>query len=152
MSSNLEPYDANVHTHSFTFVIGDWSGDGHSIDEHIVIAGTVPVTDIKAAMRRGVDLAGLTEFWNDSDAFEFCAEYQDTSVPETARGLLEAVLPPGYEWENADDRDSDDDPIWASIDDWVEIHIGLLKLAVPGAMFALRKLSSVNIGGYGFFS
>ena len=75
------------------FIIGDWSGDGHSISEKIIVISSHSLLDVREAYKKGVLQTGI-------DLFEICNEYEEGTIPKEVIPLFDHVeIEEGYEDE-----------------------------------------------------
>lgn len=120
-------------------LLGDWSGDGHSITETVTIECNRNVETLKMAYERGVELTGINL------TKDICSDYEDNKVSseiiETLKVFGMVDLPDTY--------DEDSYSFWT--DTYANTWLFIAKVGDPELEFKIVKNQSINIGGYGLY-
>lgn len=131
-----------------SLVMGDWSGDGHSKTDTVVIKSNLTVPEItkaykKASKKLGFDLIK-----------EVAADYQDNNL---SKDNMQALIKNGFSGELEDDEEEDNGGkggyfLWT--DSFLDIYLFIVKLGDPNFEYAILQGElnpSINIGGYGLY-
>ncbi len=109
------------------FVIGDWSGDGHSMSEKFIVESSHSLFDIRKAYKKGVAQTGI-------DLFEICNEYQEGQIPKEAIPLFDHVeIDIGYEEE-----------ITPSVEEFFQAILKLIRIGNEEIEFKELKTQCFN--------
>lgn len=80
----------------FYIVLGDWSGDGHSVSEKVLIESDIPVKDLQIAYKASCKATGLS--FNHNETFTgldnpilICTIYEDNQISEDAYYALKKL-------------------------------------------------------------
>lgn len=115
-----------------TLVLGDWSGDGHSMTTRYVIRSTLTVEGIKAAYLKGAAIIGV-------DVSQEVAG-DDESIDEVSAALFTEA---GMEI----------DPGHLRLENFLELYLFTVKVGEPTFTYEIvpDTTTHINIGGYGLF-
>ena len=142
----------NELTNIISLVIGDWSGDGHSQSNTIVIKSNLDKKAIEKAYKKGTKKLGF-DFIKD-----IAADYADQNL---SKERLDVLLKHGLKTKDLDldfdlkRKEYEEGPgvnIWH--DDYVEIYLFIVKLGNEEFKYELLEGDvnpTIHIGGYGLY-
>ncbi len=131
-------------------IIGDWSGDGHSKTETILVEiiseQTVLPQNIELAFDNGCAIIG-------KNILQELDEYQAVTLSSNSvKKLREHGLLTDAEFLTMKNLKNEDDwSIWIDPEFYIDLYIRIVHLANPP--FTLKRIDvpHVNIGGYGLY-
>ena len=139
--------------HTISLVVGDWSGDGHSMTDTIVIESSLDKKALGAAHQAGAKKL-------DINMDDLCASYEDATCPaDVWKKLKDAGIdneqPIRSMLADMDDKYSLDEDGNASLypESFAAIYLFLAKQGDPNLQYSVveDRTSRINIGGYGLF-
>ncbi len=152
------------------FVIGDWSGDGHSRKEEFLIDSNYNLEELQEAYKRSCKLTGLTfdgdfEYtgldliWTDAeyDDRQVCVEYEDRYISKLAESIL---LLKGIDVRKDFESESKDKVALYGAEDYLTLLLKFIKLSLRSFTWRIVKddMPCFNISedrrmnlGYGLF-
>lgn len=141
-----------------SLVLGDWSGDGHSKTDTIVIMSSLNKKDVEKAYKNGTKKLGF-DFIN-----EVCEEYEDRLLP---KDKLELLMKSGFKasdfgykskYELKELKDALEDECSPGLGLWIDtfpkIYLFIVKLGNEDFKYRILEGAenpSINIGGYGLY-
>lgn len=133
--------------HKITLTVGDWSGDGHSQSEDILIHSNLTQKELEKAFKDG---SKKLKFKLE----EYCRSYEDNILPEEVvaalklHGLTEDMV------TDLDVEGGDEDDYWLlGPDGFADIWLFIAKLGNDKFEYEfVEKGATVHVGGYGLFS
>lgn len=133
--------------HLVKVVLGDWSGDGHSITDSEVIQTNLTSNEIVKAYYEGSKIVGF----NLSD--DACCDYQDSLLRgDQVKKLRDAGINLDYDDSHEDPIEDEEDGVSLLAEEFLELYFEICKLHRPDLQYKIVKLSQINIGGYGLYS
>lgn len=145
-----------------TFVVGDWSADGHGMTDKIAFQSNLSSHKIEEAYKAGSKKLGFDFIedvacdyedgrihWDELSTLRkagFTQELDDETTKEEAQQIKE-------KWENDHPHVKCRDYAGASLDPetYINIYQFIVKLGNPKASFKKLKKQTLEIGGYGLF-
>lgn len=123
--------------------IGDWSRDGHNQSEDVYIETNLTLDELKEAYDRGSEKLGFNLIE------DYCAEYQDSTIPIYIADIIEAKLKISLR----DEFNSMLDNIRIlNTDQWRDIFLRTVWYARPNFEYKIIDPEDwMDIGGYGLF-
>jgi hypothetical protein len=131
---------------TYTFVVGDWSGDGHDKTEKYTVKTSHPLNTIIEAVTTQIRLTCpelLTEP-SSTNAFplNLCHNYEDSTV---SVDVVERLGVSTCEY------DVDDNGVWFRPETWLMFMFDVAKVQLPDLVWEDVTFPTVMIGGYGLF-
>lgn len=144
-------------TKNITLVVGDWSGDGHSITKTIDIKTNVTTGELLEAYQAGVKKIGIDL------SKQICSEYGDFRISYDqflkliAFSELYDVFSEECEEEIKAIKTQEDftesDCNYLDYEKYAKLYLGVAKVGNPTIKYKFAtKTQRINIGGYGLFS
>jgi len=138
-----------------SLVLGDWSGDGHSISSQINILSNIDKEILLSAYVKGVEILGFDLINN------VCSDFENNSL---SSANLKALTKHGFKftelssYEEKDlevclKKDSDED-FRLSPSQYSEIFLFIVKLGNKNFQYEIltqKSCPTIDIGGYGLF-
>ena len=124
-------------------VVGDWSGDGHSMTSEYTYDCSINKEELQKAFKEGSEIIGF----NLSD---ICEDYEDNKISEDCVEKVFNHLP-DFNFEDFTKEEYDNEcDLTLTPDDFVKLYFEIARL---GKNFIYNKVESesINIGGYGLF-
>lgn len=142
-------------TENVDLVVGDWSGDGHSITKTVGIKTNVTIEELRKAYQNGVKEVGV-------DLSEkVCRNYGDYRLSYDiflkliAFGELHDALFENYEEEikalKTEEDFTESDYAYLDYERYAQLYLGIAKVGNPAIKYKFVESQSINIGGYGLF-
>jgi hypothetical protein len=130
-----------------TLVTGDWSGDGHCMDDRNMYRSNFPLKAILEAYQKGVEIIGV-------DITQYCDEYEDNRIDRpVANSILEKGLIDEFSYDSHDGWGLDDEYVHIVLSEYLKIWIATVKLGNPDIVLEeIKEDGSIDIGGYGLYS
>jgi hypothetical protein len=143
----------------FKISIGDYSGDGHSIVEHYIIACNHTVKEVGQAYKDSCKLTGisfndnvdytqLNRAWEVAAKYKIAVEYQDSYIStECQKALLEHGIDV---WEGFNKEEYKDDQIhMEDPEDFLELLMKFIKISLKDLEYKIvtDDLPSLNAWG-----
>lgn len=142
-----------------SLILGDWSHDGHSQTDTVVLKSNLDKKDIQKAYAKGIKKLGF-DFIN-----EVCEEYEDSLLPKDKLDLLikhgltvkDLGLKTSYELdefaEASTNENSNGLSLW--INSYTDIYLFIIKLGNKDFEYKILEGDinpSIEIGGYGLYT
>ncbi len=123
---------------TINLIVGDWSGDGHTITENVTISSNCSVDSIRLAYKEGCKILG----------FDFsetvCREFEDRFVPEE---IVEKLAEHGIKVK----LDEVIDKYELDTKSYTSLYLQIAKLGNDGFNYYIVSGQTINIGGYGLY-
>lgn len=131
---------------NITFVIGDWSKDGHNQTETVTIKSNLTLKEIALAYKIATKKLG----------FDFtklaASDYEDNSLDKEYGDIL---IKNGIDVSDLElDKDINGDEYYLlDFDSYLDTYLSIIKLGNSKFEYEVTsELNILNIGGYGLFS
>jgi hypothetical protein len=131
-----------------SLVLGDWSHDGHSQSDTVVISSNLDKNEMEKAYKKATKKLG----------FDFCdtvcADYEDNNLSEENLMILvnHGLKIDDLDLYNYDPKIDGDVHIWH--DAFTHIYLFIIKLGNPNFEYKILEDDlnpSIHIGGYGLY-
>lgn len=136
-------------TFTYRIPIGDWSGDGHSQCDYFTIKSNKDGEALVKAYRTMADLSP------DYDPTSFCAEYEDSVVPEHIKDKLKEIGEFNfYEYKGTEYVEFGPDEMIQYVLWWLKMGDPELELELiknPPAIYLPDRRNNTSFIGYGLF-
>lgn len=142
------------YPHMVNLVLGDWSGDGHSMTETVTIRSNLDKKALEAAYKKGAKKLGVDV------EDDVASDYEDATISVEQwqkfadAGMTLEQLFDGAEYETKEAQEAIDDEednfgIWC--DAFSRLWLFTAKQGNPEFEYTIEKDDSpnINIGGYG---
>lgn len=129
-------------------VVGDWSGDGHSMTEDMWVLSNRDDAALRAAYNRGTQVVGVDLTGN------VCQEYEDPWMPQAVfdRLVTAGYRPPWADDPEANGIDPEPEGICMEPEWFAELWLFIASKGDPDLSARIvTGETSINIGGYGLF-
>jgi hypothetical protein len=133
-----------------SLVVGDWSHDGHSQTDTVVISCNLTRPELEKAYKKGVKVTGI-------DLHEHCEEYEDPYISVEIYKRLSEVDPDligAGELRDPNSEPDEDDSFWINSEEYATLWMLIAQAGNPALKWSVTPDNSarINIGGYGLFS
>lgn len=125
-------------------VVGDWSGDGHSMTSNVMIHSNLSINQIKKAVEVACTKVGF-DFTQ-----EICQDYECTRLSDYQ---AEKLMSAGIDLHKILEFDEELNE-WSFCYDphkFVELWLEFVKLGNSKFIYEIVEGKNINIGGYGLF-
>jgi len=141
--------EAQQKTYTHSWVVGDWSHDGHGLTHVFVLESNYDSDDICSAIIATCKKFGLpykTNPWSAPHLLD-CESFGDSSIS------VETLEKIDYDFGQLSNYIGEgEDYAYIDSDDWLSIHLWLVKLELPNFTCKHIYYPRLNIGGYGLFT
>lgn len=126
-----------------SLVLGDWSHDGHSKADTVVIKSNFTVKEIEKAYKKATKKLGF-DLIND-----VAADYEDNKL---SKDKMKILLDNGFKYE-LEESDSENHYLW--IDSFTDIYLFIVKMGDESFEHIVLEgdlKPTIHIGGYGLYT